>query len=72
MTKTKQTPAQGAFLEVLRDRQVPVHVFLVNGIKLQGKVRSFDSYVVVLAGANGDLQTVYKHSISTVVPTGRG
>ena len=46
---------------------MPVIVYLVNGIKLQGQIESFDQYVVLLK--NGVTQTVYKHAISTIAPT---
>jgi host factor-I protein len=46
---------------------VPVSIFLVNGIKLQGQIESFDQFVVLLK--NSVSQMVYKHAISTVVPS---
>ena len=57
---------QDPFLNVLRREHVPVSIYLVNGIKLQGQVESFDQYVVLLK--NTVTQMVYKHAISTVVP----
>ena len=57
---------QDPFLNVLRKERVPVSIFLVNGIKLQGQIDSFDQYVVLLK--NNISQMVYKHAISTVVP----
>ncbi len=57
---------QDPFLNTLRKEKVPVSVFLVNGIKLQGQIDAFDQYVVVLK--NSVSQMVYKHAISTVVP----
>lgn len=57
---------QDIFLNVLRKEHVPVSIFLVNGIKLQGQIEAFDTYVVMLR--NGTTQMVYKHAISTVVP----
>jgi len=57
---------QDPFLNVLRKEQVPVSIYLVNGIKLQGTVHSFDQFVVLLK--NSVNQMVYKHAISTVVP----
>ena len=57
---------QDPFLNALRKEQIPVSVFLVNGIKLQGKVESFDQFVIVLK--NAVHQMVYKHAISTIVP----
>ena len=58
---------QDAFLNALRREHVPVSFYLVNGIKLQGQIESFDQYVVLLR--NTVTQMVYKHAISTVVPT---
>ena len=57
---------QDPFLNALRKERIPVSIFLVNGIKLQGQVESFDQYVVLLKNAVS--QMVYKHAISTVVP----
>lgn len=57
---------QDPFLNALRKERIPVSIFLVNGIKLQGQVESFDQYVVLLR--NTVNQMVYKHAISTVVP----
>lgn len=58
---------QDPFLNALRKDHVPVSIYLVNGIKLQGQVESFDQYVVLLR--NTVTQMVYKHAISTVVPS---
>jgi host factor-I protein len=58
---------QDPFLNTLRKEHIPVSIYLVNGIKLQGQVESFDQYVVLLK--NTVTQMVYKHAISTVVPT---
>lgn len=57
---------QDPFLNILRKEKVPVSIYLVNGIKLQGQVDSFDQFVVLLK--NSVNQMVYKHAISTVVP----
>ena len=58
---------QDPFLNVLRKEKVAVSIFLVNGIKLQGQIESFDQFVVLLK--NTVSQMVYKHAISTVVPS---
>jgi host factor-I protein len=58
---------QDPFLNTLRRERVPVSMFLVNGIKLQGHIESFDQYVVMLRSTV--TQMVYKHAISTVVPS---
>lgn len=57
---------QEPFLNTLRKEHVQVSIYLVNGIKLQGQIESFDSFVVLLR--NGVNQMVYKHAISTIVP----
>ena len=57
---------QDPFLNALRKEHIPVSIYLVNGIKLQGHVDSFDQYVILLK--NTVTQMVYKHAISTVVP----
>jgi host factor-I protein len=57
---------QEPFLNALRRERVPVSIYLVNGIKLQGQVESFDQFVVLLK--NSVSQMIYKHAISTVVP----
>ncbi|HEY5733747.1 MAG TPA: RNA chaperone Hfq [Gammaproteobacteria bacterium] len=58
---------QEPFLNALRKEKVPVSIFLVNGIKLQGQIDSFDQFVVLLK--NSVNQMIYKHAISTVVPS---
>ncbi len=58
---------QEPFLNALRKEKVPVSIYLVNGIKLQGQVDSFDQFVVLLK--NSVNQMVYKHAISTIVPS---
>ncbi len=58
---------QDPFLNMLRKEHIPVSIYLVNGIKLQGHIDSFDQYVVLLK--NTITQIVYKHAISTIVPT---
>ena len=57
---------QDPFLNTLRKEKVPVSIYLVNGIKLQGQIDSFDQFVVLLR--NSVSHMVYKHAISTVVP----
>lgn len=57
---------QDPFLNALRREKVPVSIYLMNGIKLQGQVDSFDQFVILLK--NTVDQMVYKHAISTIVP----
>ncbi|GHE32673.1 RNA chaperone Hfq [Vulcaniibacterium thermophilum] len=64
---SKGQSLQDPFLNALRRERVPVSVYLVNGIKLQGTIESFDQFVVLLR--NTVSQMVYKHAISTVVPS---
>jgi host factor-I protein len=63
---SKGQALQDPFLNALRKERVPVSVYLVNGIKLQGQIDSFDQFVVLLK--NTVSQMVYKHAISTIVP----
>lgn len=64
---SKGQTLQDPYLNILRKERVPVSIFLVNGIKLQGQIESFDQFVILLK--NTVSQMVYKHAISTVVPS---
>jgi len=67
-TKKKGQSLQDPYLNSLRKERAQVSVFLVNGIKLQGHIESYDQFVIVLR--NGPInQMVYKHAVSTVVPS---
>ncbi len=61
---------QDPFLNILRKERIPVSIYLVSGIKLQGQIESFDQFVILLRNAVS--QMVYKHAISTVVPARMG
>ena len=63
---TKGPSLQDPFLNSLRKEKIPVSIYLVNGIKLQGVIESFDQFVVLLK--NTVSQMVYRHAISTIVP----
>ena len=63
----KAQKIQDPFLNALRKERIPVSIFLKNGIKLQGSIESFDQFVVMLK--NVTTQAIYKHAISTVVPS---
>ena len=63
----KNTNLQDSFLNQIIKDNIPVSVYLLNGIKLQGQVKSFDQYVIVLSGNTPQL--IYKHSVSTIVPS---
>ncbi|MCY4275370.1 MAG: RNA chaperone Hfq [Gammaproteobacteria bacterium] len=67
MQKYSGTALQDPFLNILRKERIPVSVFLINGIKLQGQIDSYDQYVILLK--NSVNQIIYKHAISTIVPT---
>lgn len=64
---SKGQSLQDPFLNTLRRERVQVSIYLVNGIKLQGQIESFDQFVILLK--NTVSQMVYKHAISTVVPS---
>jgi host factor-I protein len=66
-TMSKGHSLQDPYLNVLRKERVPVSIYLVNGIKLQGQIESFDQFVILLK--NTVSQMVYKHAVSTVVPS---
>jgi len=63
---TKGQLLQDSFLNALRKEHIAVSIYLMNGIKLQGQIDSFDQYAILLKSAV--TQLVYKHAISTVVP----
>jgi host factor-I protein len=67
MSEKKQN-LQDVFLNHVRKEKVPVTIFLVNGVKLQGVVTWFDNFCVLLK-REGQVQLVYKHAISTVMPS---
>lgn len=71
---------QDPYLNALRKERIPVSIYLVSGIKLEGEIESFDQFVVLLRSLERDRQDakpgplnqmVYKHAISTVVPSRR-
>jgi len=64
---SKGQSLQDPFLNVLRKERIPVSIYLVNGIKLQGQIESFDQFVILLKYTVS--QMVYKHAVSTVVPS---
>jgi len=67
MAKEHPPSLQDTFLVQLRDQRMPLTIFLVNGVKLQGLVASFDGFTVLLV-RDGLSQLVYKHAISTIMP----
>ncbi len=68
MSSEKSQNVQDVFLNHIRKNKTPVTVFLVNGVKLQGIVTWFDNFSVLLR-RDGHTQLVYKHAISTVMPS---
>jgi host factor-I protein len=68
MSSEKSQNVQDVFLNHIRKHKTPVTIFLVNGVKLQGIVTWFDNFSVLLR-RDGHTQLVYKHAISTVMPS---
>lgn len=66
----KKQNLQDAFLNSVRKSKMPLTIFLVNGVKLQGVVTWFDNFCVLLR-RDGQVQLVYKHAISTILPSGQ-
>lgn len=69
MSNDKKQNLQDAFLNAVRKSKTPLTIFLVNGVKLQGIVTWFDNFCVLLR-RDGQVQLVYKHAISTIMPSG--
>jgi len=68
VSNEKKQNLQDAFLNAVRKAHTPVTIFLVNGVKLQGVVSWFDNFCVLLR-RDGQAQLVYKHAISTIMPS---
>lgn len=66
MIGQKNQNLQDSFLNALRKEKIPVTMFLINGVRLKGTIKGFDTFVVLLRDVNDQL--VYKHAISTIVP----
>lgn len=69
MSGNKNQNLQDIFLNSVRKSKLPLTIFLVNGVKLQGVVTWFDNFCVLLR-RDGQIQLVYKHAISTIMPSG--
>jgi host factor-I protein len=69
MSGDKKQNLQDTFLNAVRKARTPLTIFLVNGVKLQGVVTWFDNFCVLLR-RDGQVQLVYKHAISTIMPSG--
>ena len=59
---------QDLFLNNARKEKLPVTIFLMNGVKVKGHVKGFDSYIILLEGENKQQNLIYKHAVSTIVP----
>lgn len=68
MSNDKKQNLQDVFLNSVRKSKTPLTIFLVNGVKLQGVVTWFDNFCVLLR-REGQVQLVYKHAISTIMPS---
>ena len=68
MAAERQQNLQDTFLNHVRKAKIPLTIFLVNGVKLQGVVTWFDNFCVLLKGEGRPPQLVYKHAISTIAP----
>jgi len=68
MSNDKKQNLQDVFLNTVRKSKTPLTIFLVNGVKLQGVVTWFDNFCVLLR-REGQIQLVYKHAISTIMPS---
>ena len=68
MSEERSQNVQEVFLNAIRKEKVPVTVFLINGVKLQGMVTWFDNFSLLLK-REAHVQLVYKHAISTIMPT---
>lgn len=67
MAENKNQNIQDVFLNQIRKTKTPVTLFLLNGVKLQGVVSSFDNFCILLK-RNGQIQLAYKHAVSTIMP----
>ena len=59
---------QDLFLNNARKEKTAVTIYLVNGVKVKGKVKGFDSYVILIEGENNQQNLIYKHAVSTIQP----
>ena len=59
---------QDIFLNNARKEKIPVTIYLMNGVKVEGIVKGFDSYIVLLESGNKQQNMIYKHAVSTIIP----
>tara|TARA_Y100000588_G_scaffold264762_1_gene279552 strand:- start:738 stop:977 length:240 start_codon:yes stop_codon:yes gene_type:complete len=69
MAAEKNQNVQDIFLNTVRKKHAPVTIFLVNGVKLQGNINWFDNFSILLKRER-QVQLIYKHAISTIMPSG--
>ena len=60
---------QDLFLNNARKERIPVTIFLMNGVQIKGFVKGFDSYIILLEGDNKQQNMIYKHAVSTIIPS---
>lgn len=60
---------QDLFLNNARKERVPVTIYLINGVQVKGLVKGFDSYIIMLEGDNKQQNMIYKHAVSTILPS---
>jgi host factor-I protein len=60
---------QDLFLNNARKEKIPVTIYLMNGVKVNGLVKGFDSYVILVEGENKQQNMIYKHAVSTMIPS---
>lgn len=60
---------QDLFLNNARKERIPVTIYLMNGFQVKGLVKGFDSYVILLEGDNKQQNMLYKHAVSTIIPS---
>lgn len=66
MSEVRNQSLQDNFLNQLRKQKMPVVIYLINGVRLKGVIRGFDSFVILLKETTQQL--IYKHAVSTIVP----
>ncbi len=60
---------QDLFLNNARKERIPVTIYLMNGVQVKGMVKGFDSYIIMLEGENKQQNMIYKHAVSTILPS---
>lgn len=60
---------QDIFLNNARKERIPVTIYLMNGVQVKGMVKGFDSYIIMLEGDHKQQNMIYKHAVSTILPS---